>query len=247
MDYRPLLTQHTAQLTHEIPEWDKAATAVELDPYQCKASYICGAMREFMQAAGLNFEEEYFLAALFLALDATELLGRVVNGARCEEGEPGYIGPTSVLHKGVRYLKAHGNPKTAPLPRSPDDYVHLRNFAGHGASFIPADVDFDRDTIRLLLRHLAYVLNTMWNDPALPANLAMVEIHPVSSVVDGKTEPVFVRHLQEHLAANRPGDGLAHDSWQYDTFRISAASDAVTGVGYIPRRPAGAPGTTAKP
>jgi hypothetical protein len=92
-------------------------------------------MRELMQASGLSFESGYHLGALFLALDATELLGRLVTGARIAEDDPQHVGPSKALHRGARYLRDHGAPAVC-LPHRPQDYVELRNFAGHGATYL---------------------------------------------------------------------------------------------------------------
>ncbi|MET7473276.1 hypothetical protein ABZT17_02755 [Streptomyces sp. NPDC005648] len=137
MDYRPLLTQHAVQLTRDVPRWDEAARLTGLDPYVCKASYVCGVMRELMQASGLNFAASYHLGSLFLALDATELLGRVVAGKR------GTDHVTQVLRGGVGYLENHGDPEIARLPHSQVQYAKPRNFAGHGASQLPESVSDD--------------------------------------------------------------------------------------------------------
>uniref|UniRef100_A0AAU1ZVN4 Uncharacterized protein n=1 Tax=Streptomyces sp. NBC_00093 TaxID=2975649 RepID=A0AAU1ZVN4_9ACTN len=235
MDYRPVLARHSVPLTHEVTQWNEAARATGLEPYECKASYICGAMREFMQASGLNFANEYHLGALFLALDATELLGRVVTGTRRRTRrrgqDPEALGATAVLQRGVKYLTDHGDPQVAPLPHSPEHYADLRNFAAHGATYLPQELRFDPDSARLLLRHLAYALNTMWDDSDLSANLAAVEVHPVWTTVKGKKEPVYVRDIQEHLKANQPGDELAHDSWRYTIVSVDTSSPAVTGRG----------------
>jgi hypothetical protein len=214
MDYRPLLAQHAVQLTHDVPRWDDAAQIAGLDPYVCKASYVCGVMREFMQASGLNFEHNYHLGSLFLALDATELLGRIVSGKR------GTDGSTEVLRTGVRYLEGHADPQARPLPHSAAQYVKLRNFAGHGAAQLARSVAFTPDSTQLLLRHLAYVLNTVWKDPSLSANLAAAEIHPLFTVVKGSRQPVYVRDIQEHLMTSQPADGLEHDYWRYDEAAI---------------------------
>ncbi|MET7684776.1 hypothetical protein [Streptomyces sp. NPDC005423] len=210
MDYRPLLAQHVVQLTHDVPQWDDAAQMTGLDPYVCKASYVCGVMREFMQASGANFEHNYHLGSLFLALDATELLGRIVSGKR------GTDGSTEVLRTGVRYLEGHADPQARPLPHSAAQYVKLRNFVGHGAAQLARPVAFTPDSTQLLLRHLAHVLNMMWKDPSLSANLAAAEIHPLFTVVKGSRQPVYVRDIQEHLKTSQPADGLEHESWRYD-------------------------------
>ncbi|TRO56315.1 hypothetical protein [Streptomyces sp. IB201691-2A2] len=232
MDYRHVLTQNAAVLTDEVDEWDKVALTTGLDPYACKASYICGAMREFMQASGLNLANGYHLGALFLALDAAELLGQVLTGARRDQGDPRYVGPAKALACGVRHLRDHPDPQVAPLPHRPQHYEDLRNFAGHGATHLPPKRHFRYDSTRLLLWHLAHALNTMWEDTNLPTKLAAAEIHPVWTTRKGKPKPVYVTEVQDHLKTSRPGDRLAHDkSWQWTVMSVSTSSPPVTGRG----------------
>lgn len=228
MDYRPLLARHAAPLTHDQAEWEKAAEATGLTPYECKASYIFGVMRELMQASGLTLKGEYHLGSLFLALNATELLGRTISGARRNGDRK--LGATEVLRRGLTYLEDHADPEVEALRLTPADYAHLRNFAGHGATYLPAGNQFDPDSTRLLLLHLVHVLNTMCDDADLPASLAAVEVHPIWSLVNGKSQPVYVQAIQSHLAENLPGDRLAHeDSWRYTDASLDASSPAVSG------------------
>ncbi|MFJ9250326.1 hypothetical protein [Streptomyces sp. NPDC101776] len=238
MDYRPLLAQHALPLTHEVDEWNKAAHATGLKAYECKASYICGAMREFMQASGLNLANEYHLGALFLALDATELLGRVVSGTRRPTSSrrkgPREPSLTEVLRRGVKYVGDHADPQVRSLPHTPQDYAKLRNFAGHGATYLAKGVNFDPDSTRLLLRHLSHTLNTMWDDRAVPTKLAAVEIHPVYSEKNGIRQLVYVQEIQDHLKENGPGDRLRDNDWQNqpdNIVSIDNSSPPVTGAG----------------
>ncbi len=182
-------------------------------------------MRQLMEASGLNFAHDYHLGSLFLALDATELLGRLVSGAR---GTPG---ANQRLRTGLQYLADHSAQLSLPLPHTSNEYLELRNFAGHGAAQLSPNVAFTPESTSVLLRHLAHVLNTMWNDANLPANLALAEIHPVFSTVDGNRQPVFVRDIRDHLRRNGPGDGLAHDSWRHDTVAVDNSSPAASGTG----------------
>jgi len=45
------------------------------DPYACKASYVCGMVRQFIEAAGLQLRRQYHVGAPVSAASATELLG----------------------------------------------------------------------------------------------------------------------------------------------------------------------------
>ncbi|MFF4508950.1 hypothetical protein [Streptomyces sp. NPDC001401] len=242
MTAAPSVFGRPVPLTHDVTEWNEAAHAAGLKAYECKASYICGAMREFMQASGLNLENGYHLGALFLALDAMELLGRVVTGARRTTNRsrksPGELGANEALRRGVKYLNAQADPQATPLPHSPQDYTYLRNFAAHGATHLEPGVNFDPDSTRLLLQHLAHALNTMWGDPAVPTKLAAVEIHPVYSADNGRCQPVYVHEVQEHIKEHRPGDELLHNDWQNDgqddhddIVTLDNSSPAVTGTG----------------
>jgi hypothetical protein len=38
---------------------------LDLDPYTCKASYVCSMLRQFMEAAGLQIRHEYHLGAWY--------------------------------------------------------------------------------------------------------------------------------------------------------------------------------------
>ncbi|MGW6016195.1 hypothetical protein [Streptomyces sp. NPDC055210] len=185
-------------------------------------------MRQLMEASGLTFAQRYHLASLFLALDATELLGRVVSGSR---GTPG---AGRRLRAGVQYLIDQRDPQVLPRPllHTPDEYVDLRNFTGHGAAQLSPDVAFEPESTSLLLRYLAHVLNTMWADPDLPANLAEAEIHPVFSTVGGALQPVLVPEIREHLKHSGPGDGLDHDGWRYDIATVDNSSPPVSGTGF---------------
>ncbi|MFJ9634423.1 hypothetical protein ACIRU8_42700 [Streptomyces sp. NPDC101175] len=231
MDYRSLLTKRSGALPlpHEVDQWANVADATGLEPYVAKASYVCGVMRELMQASGLSFERRYHIAALFLALDATELLGRLVTGARMAEDDPQYVSPSKALHRGARYLRDHGD-SAVSLPHRPQDYVELRNFAGHGATYLRPNLNISPDSTRHLLWNLAYALNTMWDDKDLAANLASVEIHPLwTTNADGKPQPVYVSDIQEHLKTHEPAAQLDHNAWQTIVVRVDASSPPVTG------------------
>jgi hypothetical protein len=114
--------------------------------------------------------------------------------------------------------------------------VYLRNFAGHGATYLPEKLRFGPDATRLLLRHLAHALDTMWKEEGLPANLAAVQIHPMWVFKDGKQQPAYVRDIQTHLTTKRPSEELAHESsWRdtkaFEIVSVDTSSPAVTGRG----------------
>jgi len=70
--------------------WSKAVqdTAFDLDPYTCKASYVCGMLRQFVEAAGLQLRNEYHVGALVSAAPAAELLGWCCTGATNSKEHP---------------------------------------------------------------------------------------------------------------------------------------------------------------
>jgi hypothetical protein len=91
VDLRDLLTSGDRPL--EPPDdqaiWQPFGDAMGLSPYVCKASFTCGVLRELLASSGLCLSKRYHLGALFLALDATELVGRCAGGFRERRGEVG--------------------------------------------------------------------------------------------------------------------------------------------------------------
>jgi hypothetical protein len=57
--------------------WTEAVQdlGLDLDPHDCKAAYVCGMLRQFVEAAGLQLASEYHVGALVSAASAAELLG----------------------------------------------------------------------------------------------------------------------------------------------------------------------------
>jgi hypothetical protein len=102
VDFRGLLTGGNRPLQPPEDEamWQPFADAMGLTPYVCKASFTCGVLRELIASAGLCLGQPYHLGALFLALDATELVGRCVGGFRERRGQAG-----ERLRAGLRYLR----------------------------------------------------------------------------------------------------------------------------------------------
>jgi hypothetical protein len=84
MDVRDLLTSGDRPL--EPPEdqamWQPFADIMGLWPYVCKASLTGGVLREMVASSALCFGERYDLGALFLALDAIELVAGAPEASR---------------------------------------------------------------------------------------------------------------------------------------------------------------------
>jgi hypothetical protein len=216
VDRRDLLTRGDRPL--EPPEdqamWQPFADAMSLSPYVCKASFTCGVLRELIGSAGLCLGEERYLGALFLALDATELLGRCAGGFRERRGQAG-----ERLRAGLRYLESI-DPQPGSLAYSVEAIVDLRNFLGHGAASSKPGMTFTRELIVRLLQLLALALNRFWkvdeDSEDRLTEFAQAEISPMVTNIKGRVEPVYVRNVQRLLASGvMPGDRLDHEeSWR---------------------------------
>jgi hypothetical protein len=223
MDNRSLLIQGDRPLDPpDDAAWAAWAQPFGLSPYVAKASYVIGVSREMVLSAGALFEKKYYLGALFMALDATELIGRCVGGFRDSKYEA-----TMRLTEGLRYLeKIDSTPKL--LPHSVEDYVALRNFVAHGAASSQSGVSFARETIRALMVLVTKALNDMWADNTAMDKFAKCEIQPLSTDVAGNHEAVFIRDVQDMLAnGKKPGDEIP----QWVTAHLDLTSPAPTGTG----------------
>ena len=56
----------------QVRVWTQAIQDLELDldPYDCKASYVCGVLRQFIEAGGLQLASQYHVGALVAAASA---------------------------------------------------------------------------------------------------------------------------------------------------------------------------------
>jgi hypothetical protein len=81
--------------------WTRAVQdlGLDLDPYDCKAAYLCGMLRQFIEAAGLQLASEYHVGTLVSAASAAELLGW------CYKNDP-----DNRLEDGVAYLQTSARP-----------------------------------------------------------------------------------------------------------------------------------------
>lgn len=231
MDQRHLLARGERPLTIDQAEWKTVARTVGLTPYVCKASFVCGLMREFIATASLSLGDDRHIGSIFIALDATELLGRCVGGF---QGTPG---AGQRLKVGIEYLENLADPSLPPLRHTSREYAALRNFAGHGAASLERGVSFDQKSGLAILERLVAAVNVMWSDASLDSNFAKAEVHPLTTVDAGRRVPVFVEKVQEHLKAGfLPGERTAHEEWRR-LYRLSNESPAATGRSWAPGVP----------
>jgi hypothetical protein len=178
--------------------------------------------------AGLARSRSLHLGAVFQALAAAELVGRVVGGFR--HGAQA----TPRLRSGLRYVLDLNAQAASPLSvRTEDDYAALRNFTGHGAASAAGALDFDPWDGLALLHLTTNALDAMWADPAVMTSFARCQIDPLKAGgASGQSEPVYVREIQAHLSGgNMPSAALRFDDWRQENLQIvlSTASQAVTG------------------
>jgi hypothetical protein len=232
VDFRDLLTSGDRPLEplEDQAIWQPFAEAMGLSPYVCKASFTCGVLRELLGSSGLCLGQRYHLGALFLALDATELLGRCAGGFRERRGEAG-----ERLRVGLQYLESI-DPRPGSLGYSIEDIIKLRHFLGHGAASAKPGMTFTRELMIRLLHLLALAFNRFWqvNEDSEDrlTKFAQAEISPLVTLIDGRLEPVYVRDMQRLLASGvMPGDRLDHEeSWRpFRSVRVDMTSLSATG------------------
>jgi hypothetical protein len=133
---------------------------LDLHPYDCKASYVCGMLREFIEAAGMQLGHEYHVGALVSAASAAELLGWCCTGATHIKEDP-----WKRLPAGVEYLEVVGPPYPGTVHHPAADLVRwvrsIRNFGAHGAAH-DEQLILDRVLTVWLLRSLARALDGFW-------------------------------------------------------------------------------------
>jgi hypothetical protein len=222
--------------------WTQAVQdlGLDLEPYACKASYVCGMLRQFIEAAGLQLAHEYHVGALVSAASAAELLGWCCTGATNSKDEP-----SKRLRQGVEYLQRVGPSYVGSDHQPVADLVgrvrELRNFGAHGAAH-GEHLILDRSLIVWLLRSLSGALDAFWVDDGDQRRrecFARAAIIPLYT--EGK--PIFVHNVQHHLANGlMPGAELDHEAswrprqpWEDHTPRgvvrvVSLSSPAVTGT-----------------
>jgi hypothetical protein len=230
-DLRDVLTSGDRPL--EPPEdkaiWQPFADDMDLSPYVCKACFTCGLLRELLASAGLCLGQKYYLGALFLALDATELVGRCAGGFRQRRGQA-----AERLRAGLRYLERM-DPRPGSLAYGVEEIVEIRNFLGHGAASAKPGMTFTRELTIRLLQLLALALNRFWQMDEESEDrfrkFAQAEISPMVTLIEGRQEPVYVRDIQRLLASGvMPGDHIAHEGfWRLHFVVVDMASVAATG------------------
>jgi hypothetical protein len=140
--------------------WEPLATAMGLSPYICKALYVCGLLRQRLEAAGLTLANGCLLDAQSSAFGAIELLGQCVGGIE----EVSRVTWTR-YEAALSYLATLG--PTDELPEFVDlsaaGVFRLRNFIDHGAAAIEPDTRFTLPSIVWLLRRLARALDHFWS------------------------------------------------------------------------------------
>jgi hypothetical protein len=204
---RPLVGEQRRVWTQAIHD-----LRLDLDSYTCKASYVCGMLRQFMEAAGLQMTHDYHLGALVSAASAAELVGW------CYTGATGSDHAGKRLRAGLRFLEEVG-PAYFGSDRRPEvDLVgrisNLRNFGAHGAAHGKRLI-LDQALTMWLLRSLASALDGFWandGDKRRHQRFAQATITPLYT----RGQPLFVRDMQRHLAeGHMPGAALAHEaSWR---------------------------------
>jgi hypothetical protein len=232
MNFRDLLTSGDRPLepAEDQALWQPFADALGLSPYVCKASFSCGVLREMLASSGLCFSQQYYLGALFLALDATELVGRCSGGFREKRGQARLR-----LEAGLKYLEGI-DPEPRSLGYSIEEIIDLRNFLGHGAASSRPGMTFTQELIVRLLQLLALALNRFWvvdeESEERLINFAKAEISPLVTTVEGRREVVYVRDVQQLLENGvRPGDRLDHEaSWRRFPF-VLVDTTSVSGTG----------------
>ena len=243
MDLRNLLASgdRPLQLPEDQAMWQPFVDSMGLSPYVCKASFTCGVLRELIASAGLCLGERYYLGALFLALDATELIGRCAGGFRERRGQA-----AERLRAGLRYLERI-DPRPGSLAYGVEEIMELRNFLGHGAASAKPGMTFTRELTIRLLQLLVLALNRFWQmDEEAEDRLtkfAQAEISPLVTIMEGRHEPVYVQDVQRLLASGvMPGDRLDHEqSWRplpfvmVDTTSVSATGSPDPGGSFVLR------------
>jgi hypothetical protein len=191
--------------------WSRAVQdlRLDLDPYTCKASYVCGMLRQFIEAAGLQLSQEYHVGALMSAASAAELVGWCYKGSDSSDQAGKRLGD------GVHFLQEVGPPYHGSVYHPAADIAawvrNVRNFGAHGAAH-GKQLTLDRVLTVWLLRSLARALDVFWaneGDVSRHQRFARAAITPLYT----EGEPIFVRDVQGRLADGlMPSAQLAHEA-----------------------------------
>jgi hypothetical protein len=220
MDNTVIITRNQHQLSpQQQAVWDPIATALGFSPYACKSLYVCGLLRQRLEAAGLSLGNGFLLDAQSSALGATELLGQCVSGIEQIKGVT-----AERFNAALPYLMKL-DPTSGPpefVDASSKGVYRLRCFIDHGAAAIDPDTRFTLPSIVWLLRRLAQALDHFWSisDDA-DGRLNRFGQATILPLFARSTSPpeVFVPFIQEtHFflaAGGRPGTPLRfEDSWR---------------------------------
>jgi hypothetical protein len=206
--------------------WDPIATPLGLSPYTCKALYVCGLLRQRLEAAGLSLGNRFLLDAQSSAFGATELLGQCVGGIE-------QISRVAAkrFHAALPYLTSL-DPSSSPpeiVDLSSHGFYRLRCFIDHGAAAIDEETRFTLPSIVWLLRRLAQALDHFWEADSDPDGrldrFARAAIRPLFARSTNPLESFvpFIEDTQIFLAlGGRPGAPLRFD----DSWRSSNATHA---------------------
>jgi hypothetical protein len=220
MDNTVIITRNEHQLSPQQQDvWDPIATALGFSPYTCKSLYVCGLLRQRLEAAGLNFGNGFLLDAQSSALGATELLGQCIGGIERVKGVT-----AERFDAALPYLMRLDPTSSAPefVDVSSKGVYRLRCFIDHGAAAIDPETQFTLPSIVWLLTRLAQALDQFWSiDDDADDRLNRFGRATIIPLFARSTSPaeVFVPFIQEtHFflaAGGRPGTPLRfEDSWR---------------------------------
>jgi hypothetical protein len=199
--------------------WYPIASTLSLSPYTCKALYVCGLLRQRLEAAGLSLGNGLLLDAQSSTFGAIELLGQCVGGFEQVRGVT-----AQRFDAALPYLMAldstSGPPEVVDL--SSMGVYRLRCFIDHGAAAIDQYTQFTLPSIVWLLRRLAQALDQFWEPDSDPDGrldrFAQATIRPLFGRSTHPPE-VFVPFIEEtrifFALGGRPGASLRfEDSWR---------------------------------
>jgi len=169
------------------------------DPYQAKAAFVCGAVREFLTAAHLCSDARASLGASLLLMPPLEVFGRCVTG-------DGADGRRVRIREGVDLLNQLQR-GTVATPLDAEPIRRLRNFLAGGAVAMDPDdpASLDQPTINQLGRGLALALDQYWSDYERRASFAATKL----TALQAAGNPVYIADMAGHLASgHRPSHGL---------------------------------------
>jgi hypothetical protein len=220
LDYTAVIAGGERRLSDEQQlVWEPIAATLDLLPYTCKALYVCGLLRQRLEAAGLNLGNGFLLDAQSSAFGATELLGQCVGGIEQIDRVT-----AKRFNEALPYL-ASLDPSSNPpeiVDLSSNGVYRLRCFIDHGAAAIDEDSRFTLPSIIWLLRRLAQALDHFWeanND--LDGRLDRFARAAIRPLFARSTNPpeAFVPFIEDtrifFALGGRPGTPLRFDdSWR---------------------------------